>query len=349
MRRFFLALLLFFKVIFGCAQDITGFSQFFFNPYVLNSSYAGVDNRTVVYAAYRKQWVSQPVSPSVVSFSAHFPLDDRFNLGFNFANDQRSLLNASGLMATGAYKLTLKENSQLRFGLSLGYSGSIVNYSGVTGIAFDNSDPVLGSAGSHSGIIGNAGISFHSKTFHAGVSLPNVFHRLYVSRDANSVRAVDPLHSVIVHASNRFYFDGDRSIFEPYAIYRLDDVSSQYEIAGVLHMRELVWIGGSFKQNAGASAMAGIHFQNRFSAGLSYMFINAAPLPQGAPSFEIQMGYLLGKIDKGESPGYSFLYNDRLTKRKSASEVSRERKKKQRNLEKHLEGEKAKHKSPKQK
>ncbi len=327
----------------GLGQDISNFTQFFINPYTLNPSYAGVEGQTALFLGYRKQWTSIEGAPAIGNFSVHTPLTKKLNLGFNATSDKRGITQLSAAMVTMGYTATIDNNTAVRFGLSAGYGYNSVDLSNVgNSIA---SDPALAKLLSQSSfLIGNVGVSFHQKTFHAGVSMPNIFQSIYLSKDAFSITALDPFQSVVIHASNRFYFNRDQNVFEPYLIYRLNGpLPSQFEVAAVLHLRHLVWVGASYKQQFGISGLFGFKLQKQLAVGFSYSIKNSGENQIPSPSYEIQLGYLL-KNRKKDVNMYSFVDTEKERRhKKTTAQVAADRKKQQQVLDKRLEEDKKKH------
>jgi Bacteroidetes-specific putative membrane protein len=312
------------------AQDTHNFTQFYFNPALLNPSFTGSDGRVAMYAAYRKQWSGVEGAPTIANFSLQAALPSRLNIGFSASNDKNGLLSNSGLLFTGGYSIPLSDINSLRFGISVGAAWNKVD---LLSMRFSTaSDPVQASLlASNMQVLGNVGLSFHSPTFHAGISVPNIFDPAYLSTESFTISKVNPFGTIIAHASNRFYFAKDKNIFEPYLIYRYNQAGpSQIEAAAVLHLQNAVWFGGSYKQNFGISALAGFKLKGKTAVGYSYTMKNTGTNQLSAPSHEIQIGILLGTRLK-KIHAYSFVDTEKEKKRaKTLKELQAE--KKQRDL-----------------
>jgi type IX secretion system PorP/SprF family membrane protein len=288
------------------AQDITNFSQFFINPYSINPSYAGIEGRPAMFLGYRKQWADIEGGPTTASFSFHAPTSFGLNYGLNLSNQKAGVLNTSAAMVTLGYSIAMDKHNFIRFAFSGGAA-----YNGLDLTVFDelaDPDPVaIEALDKNMYLIGNAGLSFHFKSVHFGASLPTMFTPAYVSKDAFSVTEVKPFQSLIVHASNRFYFAKDKHVFEPYLLYRMNqDLPSQIEAAAVVHLNHVLWFGGSYKQDFGISALGGLKIQNFFLIGGSYSLKNTGSNELNSPSFEIQLSYIFG-AKKKDIPVYSFV------------------------------------------
>lgn len=303
------------------AQDISNFTQFFFNPYTINPSFAGTEGRGAVFLAYRKQWSGIEGGPTIANLSYHAPIKSGLSWGMNVANDQRGLLSNSGLLFTAAYSISLDDSKYIRFGLSAGGSWNTVDLQKIQNLG---TDPALANLiNQNASIIGNFGISAHLKSFHIGVAMPNLFSPSYVSEDAFTLTEVKPFQALTIHASNRFYFSQDNYVFEPYVVYRINNgLPSQYEIAGVLHINHLIWVGGSLKQEFGISGFGGAKINKSLAVGGSYTLKNTGGNELNYPSFEIQLSYLLGPSNnkmkpKGKQPDLP-LYSFTDTEKKKA-------------------------------
>ncbi len=289
-------LILFFLALFinlTYAQDTGNFTQFFFNPYSINPSFAGIDGRGAIFLAYRKQWAGIEGAPTVSNFSFHAPLNSGVSIGIGATNDKRGIVSNSGLLFTMAYSVSLGESKYIRFGLSGGGAWNTIDLQKLQSIG---SDPAIANMLSqNASILGNAGISIHLKSFHLGVAMPNLFAPSYISKDAFTITEIKPSDAFIVHASNRFYFGDGKHVFEPYAVYRINNgLPTQYEVAGVLHLNHVIWLGGSLKQQFGISAFGGIKLNKSLAIGGSYSLKNTGINELNFSSYEVQLSYLGG-------------------------------------------------------
>jgi type IX secretion system PorP/SprF family membrane protein len=279
---------------------------FFVNPYAFNPSYAGVEGRPAFFLNYRRQWINVDGSPQIGNLSIHTPLKKFVSIGLNVNNDKRGLFTTNSALASAAYTLMLGDFKSIRFGISAGGGMSSLDLSTVS----DNQDPALGNASS-SFLQGNAGVSFHMKSFHGGITLPAIFEPSYI---AGNPSELNPMQGVVVHASNRFYWNKNRHLLEPHLVYRYRaNIPSQYEMALVYHMNGVVWIGGSHKQHIGSSAFAGLHFNRVFGLGYAYTFKTATGSQLNSPSHELQLTLLLGSKRK-DVPFYSFVDSEKEKK-----------------------------------
>jgi type IX secretion system PorP/SprF family membrane protein len=312
------------------AQDQANFTQFYLNPYLLNPSYVGIDGRPSLTLTYRKQWATIKDGPQIGNVTFHSPISRRLSFGLSATDDQKGLLQNSGIMLSFGYNVPLSPESFIRFGLSGGITSNTVDLKRLEGF---NDQALARLLENNMSVNGNAGISFHLHSFHAGVSLPNIFEPSFVSQDEFTITKIDPFQSLVFHFSNRFYFANNHHVFEPYVLYRMaNGLAPQFEVAGVLHLNHIVWVGGSFKQDFGISGLGGIKLKNTLAIGASYSIANSGENQLNSPTYEISLGLLLGKRKK-DTPVYSFVNTEKEKLRKgtgkSASEMLAEKHRKE--------------------
>ena len=332
-RRFWLICLLFGSVLSSLhAQDQTNFTQFYLNPYLVNPSLAGIDGQSSFSIIYRRQWMNIDGGPSIANVSLHTPVNTRVNVGFSITNDNRGILDNTSALFTFGLNIPVSDNTFVRFGLSGGGAWNTIDFSRIDPDYLSDDPAFINQLDKNASLAGNAGISFHHKLFHIGASMPTIFSPAYVSPDAFTISEVKPFQSLIVHASNRFYFNNNNNVFEPYAVYRMNtDLPSQFEFAGIVHLNHVLWAGGSYKQDFGISALAGIKLQHKLAIGASYSLQNSGINELNSPTFEVSINLLFGKHKKGTHV-YSFVNTVKEKEkkvRKSASQIIAEKRQKE--------------------
>ncbi len=314
------------------SQDI-GFTQFFVNPSLLNPSFTGAEGRPVMYLSYRKQWAGIDGSPQLMNFNLQTALVNRLNMGFNVSNQKIGLLSNTSFLFTGGYTVPLSLNNFLRFGISVGASfnkvdQNLLNFGPVPGAG---QDPLLAGLVSNSTqLLGNLGVSYHSKSFHIGVAVPTLFQRTSLSSTAFNAN-FKPFDNLVFHASNRFYLQNGKDVIEPYVVYRMTNgLPGQFEVAALFHYQHLGWIGVSYRQDYGLSGLLGFKMNKIFALGYSYSIQNSGTNELGKASHEVHLAYLFGEHKKNIPQTYSFVDTDKEKHhKKSAAEIAQEQKKKE--------------------
>jgi type IX secretion system PorP/SprF family membrane protein len=115
---FFLLLALIARI--GHAQQDPQFTQYMFNPLVLNPAYAGSREVINTVLLYRNQWVNLDGAPTTVTASINSPLKNKkMGLGFHIISDKIGPTTMNKYVASYAYRIRLG-NGKLSFGLRAG-------------------------------------------------------------------------------------------------------------------------------------------------------------------------------------------------------------------------------------
>ena len=120
MKRILTAILLLWSIT-GYAQQDPLYSQYLNNPILLNPAYAGSNQQWQTTAGYRSQWSGFDGNPTTLNFSSHLSLvDNKVGLGFIAIQDKIGEVKNTELNLNYSYRLEVKANKYLYFGLSTG-------------------------------------------------------------------------------------------------------------------------------------------------------------------------------------------------------------------------------------
>ena len=277
-------------------QQTPIYSQFFQNPYVYNPAYAGQNGRSVAFITYRKQWIGIEGAPETSTLSFHTPAKRNIALGGMVYYDKRSLLKSTSVAVSFTYKAFLGENQFMSFGLSGGLSMNNIQLDNINDPSI-LSDPALFDLVDNN-LSPNAsfGFRYHLKGFDIGFSLPSLFKRDVVGIEQLATVELDPLKNYTILASRKFTLGNGSLALEPHLLYRVTEtLPDQWEALAILHLKDLIWVGGSYRQEYGATALMGINITDKFSVGYAYEFANT--LVDGVPdgTHEVQLKINLGK------------------------------------------------------
>lgn len=111
------------------AQQDPLYSQYMFNPAVLNPAYAGLYDMASATATHRQQWIGMGEGhPASTTLNAHSSLPvDKMGVGVTFLNDQYAITSRNEFNLAYSYKLTMGEK-KLSFGLQGGFSALRMDY-----------------------------------------------------------------------------------------------------------------------------------------------------------------------------------------------------------------------------
>lgn len=308
------------------AQQSRVYSQFFMNPFIYNPAYAGVEGHSVFFGMYRKQWSNIDGAPALSHVSFHTPLKGGLGVGFTAYNDQEGLINSTAIKGSLSYLLAIDRKHYLRVGMSLGGGTKSINTDG-----FDSpADPAFASLSESATFsLANFGATYHFGHFNIGFALPNLVGYELVGTESFSRIEVDPLGEALFKANYRGHINDDIA-FEPHLLYRYNqNLPNQFEAALITHLKHIVWVGASYRQDAGIIALFGTKIKEKIGIGFAYDIGNSNFNDILGPTFEIHIGYHLGtKKDHAEHVS-SFIKSHR----KSLEERQEEARKKQEALD----------------
>lgn len=277
------------------AQDIPLNSQIFMNPYYYNPAYAGFEDRPAFYIYNRNQWSGISGAPQTFGFNFHTVFKETINFGVYLMNDKRSILSTSRALVTFGFRAKFDEFHYLSFGLSGGVGFNTIDLD-----AIDQNDPaIIDALNNNMFLDGNAGINYYNKGFNLGFSLPKIFQTKTLSSSSFTQGEISPLNDAILMSSYKWQISEDKFAIEPFAIYYYNiDLPGQFEIIGLLHFMNAMWVGGSYRQDYGSSALVGINIKDNFKFGYAYEFFNTAPATFNNNTHDIQLALIFGEKKK---------------------------------------------------
>jgi type IX secretion system PorP/SprF family membrane protein len=270
------------------AQQGHVYNQFFMNPYMYNPAYAGVDGHGVVFAMYKQQWSKIGEGPNLSHATYHVPLKGGIGFGVTAFNEAQGPLNTSAGKVSGSYLVNIDRKHFLRFGLSLGMgSHQLTLPEDAIG------DPAFAGSGTNY-LIGDFGVTYHFGHFNVGMSLPNLFSSQLVSEQGFSEININPLDRMLFKMNYRGHINHEIAI-EPHILYRYSNVlPSQFEIATIVHLKHLAWVGTTYRQDAGMVGLLGVKVKKKYAIGAAFELGNSDINSLTGSSFEIHVGMHMG-------------------------------------------------------
>lgn len=207
----YLAIVLFccFQPLFAQSEVVTSFAipirnSLKFNRFLLHPAFSFVREQAPVVTFYNKrQWVTFENAPQtyLVSYSGRFLQNEGIAVGLFQQNE--GVLTTFGAVANFAHNIELQRDSNLTFGLNLGFYKSGLNASKVI---TNFPDPLLETLPSSSYFVLNPGINYGTSFLDFGVSVNNFL--VYNLRTSELV-VDDPEKSVSVHLMHTGYIEGN--------------------------------------------------------------------------------------------------------------------------------------------
>ncbi len=293
MRTLLLIFFFAFVSIVSFGQSASPFRQFYFNPYLANPAFAGINGSTEVYLVYRKQWLNIKDAPTTMGVSFQYPTKKRVVLGLNIVSDEVVALRNTSVLATFAYALPLTSTQTLRFGLSGGVGMNDLN---LKNGEYDPNDPVIINAAQNNLYVdGNFGALYTNRGFKLGFAFTQLFDgNRFSSKSLGDVK-VSSLNNRLYSIGYKFPV-GTSLAIEPYFLYReRADKQNSWEAASVVYIKEKVWVGASYHQTSGLGFFVGLSIKDLFKFGYSYEIPPVNNTLPGTSSHELQLSLRIGK------------------------------------------------------
>ncbi|MDQ3535072.1 MAG: PorP/SprF family type IX secretion system membrane protein, partial [Bacteroidota bacterium] len=195
-------------------------------------------------------------------------------------------------LASFGYIVPLGYDHFLRFGISAGLGNNSIDFSQVDNIQ----DPaVLRLLSDNIFLDGQFGMNYQIKKLNLGFALPKLYEAAVFSEDYVSEIMVGRLKRYLFSGS--YIIDlGPTSFLEPQALYRMTEGLPDFIEGGlVLHLKEMIWLGGSYRINYGATALFGFKIKDNLSFGYAYEFATSMSSSFITGTHEFQLGIRLGK------------------------------------------------------
>lgn len=280
------------------------YNQFFMNPYIYNPAYAGVEGHTVLFFTYKKQWTGISDAPTLMNANFHVPLKGGISIGGLAYNETAGLYTQSGGKLSGSYLVSIDREHFFRFGLSLGAGNNTLNFG-----EFDSpNDPAFANLlENETFFLGDFGATYHFGHFNVGVALPSLFSYDLFTTESNVPIRVTPQDNLLFKMNYRGHINDNLAV-EPHLIYRYSKfLNDQYEATLIFHLMHIVWVGGTYRQDAGFVGLLGAKLYEKIGIGYSYEYGNPNTASLAGPSHEIHIGYHLGSRKRHAQHTSSFI------------------------------------------
>jgi type IX secretion system PorP/SprF family membrane protein len=297
----------------GFGQSIPIYTQYIVNPYIYNPAYAGLEGKPTVGLTYRKQWYGITDAPTTTNFVFHAPVIAGLNMGLNVTQDNYGIFKSSSALLSFGYTVSLGWNHYLSLGISGGAGFNNIDYTNV-----DLSDPAFANVVQQSTYLdGNAGVAYHVGNFNLGIALPRIFDTETFPTQTFDTGTLGLIKNYIITADYMVYFADDNFAFQPYGLYRsYDSLSTQFEAGGIFHIKNMLWVGGAYRQDFGIAGLAGVKIKGMFSFGYAYEIPSVKANNINKTSHEIQLNLSFGKKNKRSKKHATFLASNKPEKEK---------------------------------
>ena len=300
LRKSILALSALFVTCASYAQQQALYTQYMFNGLAINPAYAGSQGALALTALGREQWVGFEGAPSSQTFSAHAPLrNDKIALGGLLTHDKIGITDQYGVYAIYAYRIRMARGT-LSAGLQIGFNNYQAMFSRVKVRDDDNSF----TADDLQGFLPNFGTGLYYSTnrFYAGFSLPHLLTNPYPGADGS--RAQQYRHWFVT-AGYVFDLNPDLKLKPNLLVKAVEGAPVEVDINANLLIREVLWVGLSYRSFDAVSALLELQATPRFRMGYAYDYTLTGLNKITTGSHELMLNYrFMQKDQKMLTPRY---------------------------------------------
>jgi len=309
MKKYLLHIVMLFclaQIIYSQEDGVVAFSlpvrnSLKFNKYAINPTFSFVrEQNKYISFTNKREWVQFDNAPQTYLFSYSGRFSENIGAGLGLFQQDYGVLTTFGGVANFAYNVVLDRDSNLTFGMNLGFYKSGINEGNVI-INFP--DPSLDNIPSNSIISINPGINYGTTFFDFGLSLNNI-----VSYNFNTSKIIEenPEQGIQAHIMYTGYINNggffDQSKFSTLVRSEFKKDKTVYSGIMMLNIPKGMWAQIGYNSLYGASGGIGFNLTNQIS--LEYNYEKAiGDLSSFGSSHEMTLAYKFKK-------NYKYNYGD---------------------------------------
>lgn len=257
-------------------QQTPSFTEYNYNPFVINSAYAGVlteTEATLSNIGFGNQQFNG--MPRTLAFTFNAPISrNKMGLGFGFINDEIGVTSSTQFFGAYSYKIILNDNVHpywkvydktfISFGLN---AGILLYNQDLQSLALQNDNNFSENISSTLPSMG-AGVLFGHANFFAGISIPNLLADTFSNQDnlklSRPVYAYSGYHFILNKYQPSF-------ILKPSLLMKYENGAPlQLDTNLSLSYKNIVELGAGYRTSTTLNAFLGIYFLENFRAVYSY-------------------------------------------------------------------------------
>lgn len=289
--------------LFAFSQQEPQYTQYMYNMSMVNPGYVINEPGIVqVGSLYRTQWVSVSGAPKTANIFAHIPVNNKIELTVNYLNDNIGSnvnLSENVFNIDAAYKISIKNNLNLSFGLKAGFDH--LNFSAIGSNV--SSDPAFGNTNKTVLNIG-AGVFLFDDNYYAGISVPNLIpSNLNFNED---VFYKDKPHLFLI-GGYVFDINNDFKLKPSTVLKFVGGAPLSFDVStNVMYLNKFE-LGVSYRYQDAVSGLAGFQITPNLKLGYAYDFNTSELKSYNNGSHEFILLYkfdILGLSKKYSSPRF---------------------------------------------
>jgi type IX secretion system PorP/SprF family membrane protein len=249
-------------------QQEPQYTQYMFNPTVINPAYAGSTGYGSFFSMYRAQWVGLEGAPRTMNLGYHQPIENsHLGIGANLLRDEIGPTSTTFAAVDVSYTIAFANESRLAFGIKAG--GELFSIDNQKLKNFNPDDPFLqqNMVNQFSPNIG-VGLYYYTENSYLGLSVP----RLLETRFYDAIAYSETTRKQHVYFVGGKVYDLTYNLkFKPAFVSKIvAGAPLQLDLTANFLYNERFTMGVSYRWDAAVSALLGFKVNNRLSIGYGY-------------------------------------------------------------------------------
>jgi type IX secretion system PorP/SprF family membrane protein len=280
------------------AQQTYMFTQYYFNPFLINPAIAGTNNYYQVRANNRFQWVGFGDGPITNALSMYGPSGSKkYDMGFggNVVSDITGPVSTIALNGAYAYNFAINSEMRLSLGAALGFTQRKLDGTQVT-MPDGKPDPALPNA-VNAKLLPDASVGayLYSSNFNVGFSANNLFNsKTNKAIDSSTFNRLKSHFFLTVFY--KYYINKDFQLEPGIIIKAVRPAPIQMDLTCRVIYQNMVSGGVAFRTRDAVSVMVGYTYENKLSIAYAYDIGITAIRKVNGGSHEIMLAYRFNPI-----------------------------------------------------
>lgn len=286
------------------AQQIVGFSHYFYKPMIYNPAFTGNSDGANLMLVNHTQWTGFKGGPqyNILTLDGSV-INKNTGLGISIISDRKGVNSRIGGNLNYSYKVRFKDKIYLSLGLALGGINQSIDYSKAL-IENPNDPSLFANNQSKTTFDANAGLAFICKGLEFGFAVPQLANnKISYTSETNTRTFYSQTRHYMSSLKYKFILSKTKEIsLTPQALVRyVQNTPMQYDANLNFDFQNKFWIGATYKNNYAIGLNLGVVLFKKLSIGYSYDYITGSINKYSGLSHEIFLTYKFTKKKK-EAP-----------------------------------------------
>ena len=270
------------------AQQMPLLRHYIYGDYFTNPSAIANKDFSYAFMNFRTQWTGFENAPNTQLFGMNSKIKDNFFIGGTIFRDKVGPISNTGIKVNYAYRLRLKDNSSLNFGISSSFYQYYIRKSEL--VTLEDDDAAIIALNENSMDVDFAyGMSYLFGNAQVGFSLPYLYYKSFKNGDAVRLE-----NHYTAYATN--VFDVGKSFkYKPYLFVRAINAGVvQLDVVNTVIYRNTLEFGLGFSPGQDMTALIAINTGNIW-IGYTYDYAFSILQSYSSGSHELSLAFPLEK------------------------------------------------------